>query len=70
MMEPPQLVQLAGSVLINPNHIVAVVPAPMLSNAVRFDIRMSNGDTHTWPIGSDEDADASLRRLIVALTFG
>jgi hypothetical protein len=54
-METPYLVRLDGSVLVNPSHIVAVVPAPMLSNAIRFDIRMGNGDTHTWPIRSDED---------------
>lgn len=69
-METPHLVRLDGSVLVNPAHIVAVIPAPMLSNINRFDIRMSNGDTHTWPILSDEDADASLHRLMLALTFG
>jgi hypothetical protein len=69
-METSHLVRLDGHVLINPAHIVAVVPAPMLSNALRCDIRMINGDTHSWPIRSDEDLDGSLRRLMLSLAYG
>jgi hypothetical protein len=69
-METSHLVRLDGSVLVNPAHIVSVVPAPMLSNATRLDIRMSNGDTHSWPIRSDEDLEGSLRRLMLSLAYG
>lgn len=68
MVTPSGLVRLDGSVLINRAHIVCVVPAPMLSNAIRFDIRLSNGDVHSWPIQKDEDAEAALARLIAHLT--
>jgi hypothetical protein len=69
-MTTANLVRVDGSVLINTGHIVSIVPAPMLSNAIRFDIHMANGHTHAWPIRSGEDAEAALQRLFITLTEG
>jgi hypothetical protein len=69
-MTTANLVRVDGSVLINTGHIVSIVPAPMLANAVRFDIHMANGDTHVWPIRSGEEAEAALQRLFITLTQG
>ncbi len=66
-MSTSDLVRIDGSVHINPSYIVSIVPAPMLSNAVRFDSRLTNGDVHAWPIGKDENAEDALSRLIERL---
>ena len=62
------LVRLNESVHINPTQIVCIVPAPMLSNAQRFDIHFVNGYVHSWPIQKDEDAEAALDRLMALLS--
>lgn len=67
-MTTANLVRVDGSILINTAHIVSIVPAPMLSNAVRFDIHMANGNTHGWPIRAGEDAETALQRLFITLT--
>lgn len=66
-MTTSRLVRIEECVHINPLHIVSVVPAPMLSNAVRFDIRITNGDVHARPIRKDEDIQEALNRLLKVL---
>ncbi len=61
------LVRLNESVHINPDQIVCIVPAPMLSNAQRFDVHFVNGYVHAWPIEKGEEAEASLSRLMALL---
>jgi hypothetical protein len=66
-MHTPPLARLDRCVLLNPAQIVSVTPAPMLSNAIRFDIHMTNGAVHVWSIAHDEDAETALQRLILNL---
>jgi hypothetical protein len=66
-MTASRLVRIEECVHINLLHIVSIVPAPMMSNAIRFDIRMTNGEVHAWPVRNDEDIEGALNRLLKVL---
>ncbi len=66
-MSTPDFVRLDGGVHVNPKHIVSIVAAPQLSNAIRFDVRMANGETHPWAFPKGEDVEKALARLMALI---